>query len=476
MNFMVYDLIFLVVFAIAIAIFLYSRRKGVKKEGMLLLYRTQVGIKLINYAGKKYKKILYALSYISIFIGYLLMVGAVYLVGRIVYLYVAFPQVVKAMKIPPIMPLIPYLPSMFKLNFLPPFYFTYWIIVLAIIAITHEFSHGIFGKRFGIRIKSTGFGFFPFFLPVFLAAFVEQDDKQMAKKDKFSQMAMLSAGTFANVLTAIFFFVILLGLFSVAFMPIGVEFDTYAYSIVSIGDISSINGGNFTNLSYENMLDSLKENETSRIIAGNASYLATKDFLKQQKDASRYVILYDDAPAINANLTGVITEIDGVPIKNKESLSEELLQHSPGDKVGIKTKTGEESLSYEIILSENPNNNNTPWLGIGFYDNQKTGMISKTYLALSYFKEDGVKYEPKFGGITIFIYNLVWWIVLISISVALVNMLPVGIFDGGRFFYLTILAITKKEKIAKNVFSFMTYLFLIVLLVLMIIWGYSFFA
>ena len=33
-----------------------------------------------------------------------------------------------------------------------------------------------------IKVKTTGFGFFPFFLPVFLAAFVELDEKKMAKK------------------------------------------------------------------------------------------------------------------------------------------------------------------------------------------------------------------------------------------------------------------------------------------------------
>jgi len=42
-----------------------------------------------------------------------------------------------------------------------------------------------------------------------VATFVELDEKNMEKKSKFSQMAILSAGTFANVLTAIFFFIIM---------------------------------------------------------------------------------------------------------------------------------------------------------------------------------------------------------------------------------------------------------------------------
>ena len=35
---------------------------------------------------------------------------------------------------------------------------------------------------------------------------------------------------------------------------------------------------------------------------------------------------------------------------------------------------------------------------------------------------------------------------MICFSVALINMLPIGIFDGGKFFFLTVAAITKNEK------------------------------
>ena len=49
-------------------------------------------------------------------------------------------------------------------------------------------------------------------------------------------------------------------------------------------------------------------------------------------------------------------------------------------------------------------------------------------------------------------------------------MLPVGIFDGGRFFYITVLAITKKEEVAKKAFKFMTYFFLFLLVVVMLFW------
>ena len=78
MNFMIYDIILLVSFAIFLSIFLYTKRKKVKKEGLLLLYKTSWGIKLINYLGNKNKTVLKVLSYISVGLGYCLMGGVSY--------------------------------------------------------------------------------------------------------------------------------------------------------------------------------------------------------------------------------------------------------------------------------------------------------------------------------------------------------------------------------------------------------------
>jgi len=177
MGFLIYDLIFLAFFLIVFSILLYVRRKNLKREGLLYLYRTKWGIRLINYIGNKYKRTLKALSYVSVALGYLLMIGIFYLTYTIIKIYVFSPSIVRAIKVPPIMPLIPYLPQVFKLEFLPPFYFTYWIVIIAIIAITHEMAHGIFMRRYNIKIKSTGFAFFPYFFPVF-PAFLLWQNKQ----------------------------------------------------------------------------------------------------------------------------------------------------------------------------------------------------------------------------------------------------------------------------------------------------------
>ena len=475
MNFIIYDLTFLALFVAFVSFFLYTRRKNLKRDGLLFLYKTSWGIRLIEKTGEKYKKTLGVLSYFSIATGYILMAVMFYMLVKIVYIYVTLPSVVRAIKIPPIAPLVPYLPQVFKLDFLPPFYFTYWIVIIAIVAISHEFAHGIFAAYDKIKIKSTGFGFFPFFFPVFLAAFVEPDEETMNKKKIHTQLSVLSAGTFANVLTAILFFGVLWIFFISAFTPAGIIFDTYPYTVVGFSEITSVNGIPITNISYDNVIGKMNEEGLNKIRVQDIEYLLTKKSLEEQR-GNTDVKVYYNAPAINAKLESIITDIDGEKITSMDFLEKEISSRAPGDKIVLTLiSSDEDSYDREIILAEHPGDKNRAWLGIGFNQQNNPGFMGKIYLFLSSFKEQHVYYQPKIDGLSIFIYNLLWWLALISISVALVNMLPLGIFDGGRFFYLTILGITKNEKIAKNCFKISTYFLLFLIFLLMFFWMKSFY-
>ena len=465
MKYLFYDIGLLVLFALFVFIFLYRKRANLKKEGLLFLYRTKWGMKFIDYVGKKYTKTLNIVSYISITFGYFLMIGMLYLFGKIVYLYIAYPAIVREVKVPPIMPLVPYLPQAFKLSFLPPFFFIYWIVILAIIAIAHEFAHGIFMRKYNIQIKSTGFGFFPFFLPVFLAAFVEQDEKSMNKATGFQQKAVLSAGTFANLLTAILFFIIMILFFSFSFSASGVVFDNYAYNVVPIAGITMINGINVSSPNYNQIAELSKNNSFNEIKINNEKFIGIMGFSKDKKA----IALYYDAPAINSGLKGAILEINETKITSLEILENKINSASQGDKINIKTSKG----NYEIELGKNPENSEKAWIGIMFENRESKGALGKVIYSVSSFKKPYIYYESKFEAGE-FIYNFLWWLVLISFSVALVNMIPAGIFDGGRFFYLTILGLTKNEKRAKQWFKGMTSVLLFFLFVLMAFWIVSF--
>jgi membrane-associated protease RseP (regulator of RpoE activity) len=481
MSFVVYDIILLIIFATFISIFLYSRRKGLKREGLLLLYKTSWGIRLIRKFGEKHRKLLRFFGWISIILGYILMATMIYLFGRIVWVYIFSPEFVRLIKIPPIMPLIPYLPSVFKLDFLPPFYFIYWILIIAIIAIPHEFAHGLYAIYNKVRIKTTGFGFFPYFLPVFLAAFVELDEKELSKKSRFGQMATLSAGTFANVLTGILFFFIMWGFFYVGFAPGGVVFDTYSYSIINVSAIQAVNNITLNN-GYNSMLELMEDSENINEIKtheGN-TYWTSKSLFEDPRnrilfEENSQIVVYDDSPAINAGLSGAIFEIDDVRIDNRDELVEELSKKSPNQEIIIKTITKEGEKEYSLVLGQHPEIEEFPWLGIGFLDRSSGGgILDKVFSITTFFRKPHTYYKPVWNA-SEFIYNLLWWIVLISFSIALINMLPVGLFDGGRFFYLTILAITGSEAKARKSFRFITMLFLFFLLMILFFWVWSMF-
>ncbi len=466
MSYMLYDIILLVIFAIVISIVLYKKRRNLKREGVLLLYRTSWGMKLIDYLGKKYKKTLDVLSYISVGLGYLLTIGVLWVTYTLVKIYVTRPDVVNIIKVPPIMPLVPYIDKF--VNFLPPFYFTYWIVILAVIAITHELAHGIFMRRYDIKVKSTGFGFFPFFFPIFPAAFVEQDEKSMVKAKNFEQRAVLSAGTFANTLTAIVFTGALAIFFVAFFSPAGVVFDDYAFSTVNVSSITMINGVNITNPSIEKISELTENASMNDIVANGKEFAGIRSFPYEGA-----ISLYYDAPAIKNHINGAILEINGKSVKTIQELGEELDKYSPGDTVTIKTKNSTAETTVEVKLGENPSEENSPWLGVVFVQQDNSGLMGTIVAAISSFKHPNTYYVSNIGDFGWFIYYLLWWLILMSISVALINMLPMGIFDGGRFFYLTVLKLTKSEKIAVRAFKAATYLFLGLLLLIMLFWVFA---
>ncbi len=454
---------FLVLFTLLVALFLYTRKHNLKREGLLYLYRTKVGLQLIEWTSKKYAPILRPLQYVAIASGYILMLAMIWLLAKLSYHYITSPSLAQQLRVPVITPLIPYIDKLFAVDFLPPFYFTYWIIIIAIIAIPHEFAHGIFARFSKVKIHSTGFGF----LGPFLAAFVEQDEKQMNKAKKFDQLAILAAGTFANVLMTILFAVILFLFIAAVFIPAGVYFNTYAASTLTIEDIAMVDGiplnqaERYLSASNETLV-SLKTTSGSRYFVAPATLSQT---LSEQLPA---ITVYDDAPALNARLRGAITQIDSVPVTSYEELRSALASHNPGENITLTTKddAGKEQ-HFHIVLAGRAGES---YLGIGIVPMQARGVRGLVYKAIGTVHNPLVYYESRLGEFGIFIYDLLWWIVVINISVALCNMLPVGIFDGGRFFYLTVWGLTGSEKAALRTFKASTWIILALVTLLMVKW------
>lgn len=458
---MIFDLIFLVIFTLAISIFLYVKKKNLNREGLMFLYRTKWGIKQMEKVSKAFPRTLNALKYVSIFIGFALMVIMFVLLVQTVLLYVNSPEIVKAIKSPPIMPLIPYFPQIFGMqNLMPPFYFIYFLVAILIVAISHEFSHGIFMKLTKVKIKSTGF----VFLGPILGAFVEQDQKSMDSKKKVDQMAILSAGVFANILMAILFLLFMGLFFTASYTQSGYIFNDYSFSYVPLAAITAL--GNTSN----NITD-VYVSQTKYLFYGNNSQLELVLHNTSLQNAS--LKLYEDAPAIREKISGVIVAIDDSKVRNQEDLRNILESKNPGESINISMMNVSGNVANLIVeLDSRKDNSSKAYLGVISYEKTNAKILNKILSKIIVFKDPNVFYTANYNPqLATFIYNLFWWIMMINIFVALFNMLPLGILDGGRFFFLAIAGITGSEKFAVKSFKAISGIIFFGFILMMILWA-----
>lgn len=461
MPFIYYDLAIFAAFCIFVVLFLYFRRSRVKREGIVFLYRTKKGLKVMDKLNKKFPKLWEMLGPIIIAFGFVFMILIFLLLIQSIFLTYAMPT-----KTPPIIPLVPYLPQALKLP-LPPFYFVYWIVIIAIVAITHEFAHGIFARKHKIKVKSTGFGF----LGPFLLAFVEPDEKQMAKKKKKAQLQILGAGSFSNFVFAIIFVLLMQVFFFAVYQPAGVNY-SLEYSAVNLTHIDAI--GNYTSEEFFNLSDTELEsiNTTLAIKTEKAYYwldpplIQSIPFFKKALLKQGYLTAYADSPAYNANLSGGLMAIDGQEVKNPEQIVQILSEYEPGQTVEIKTSRG----IYNIELDQNKDYPEKAHLGVMFLQLQNNPRAILARTATPFFSPNTFT-EPRFNEEIIkFFSDLFLWLILISFFVAIFNMLPVGFLDGGKFMYLSALMLTKSKKKAETIFKISSYAVGLIFLALIMAW------
>jgi Zn-dependent protease len=192
------DISLAIIFYLLLILYISRNKSKFEFQGKIMaLYKTKLGLKLMDKIARISPKLFHFLGYISIIVGFLGMVFIFYwlLKGTFDLLFVA--EALPA--VAPVLPGLKVIPGLPVLSFL------HWIIAILIIAVIHEFSHGIYARLNKIKIKSSGFALFG---PI-LAAFVEPDEKQMAKKSKKAQLAVFSAGPFSNILTGFLFIAIM---------------------------------------------------------------------------------------------------------------------------------------------------------------------------------------------------------------------------------------------------------------------------
>lgn len=374
-----YDLLLLLVFyLVLLVIFRIYRNKFEIQWKIFALYKTKLGLNLMDKIARKYPNLLMIFGYFGIFIGF---IGMIFTFGFIIWAGYNILFVPKADAM-----LAPVLPGIAVSDKLPILSFWHWIIAILIVAVIHEFSHGVYARLRNIPIKSSGFAF----LGPILAAFVEPDEKQLKKKSIRDQLLVFSAGPFSNIVLGFFVFFIL----SFVFVPL-------------VNGMVHVNG----------------------VVIGSVN---------------------ETLPIANSGLVSgyIIQEIEGKPIENIKIITEELNAKKPGDLVEVKANDS----YYQVELASHPENESRAFLGLSFssYD---------------------IELKERFKGFSWLQKFLDWFVMLlfwtfnISIGVGLFNLLPLGPVDGGRMFHSAMLKLTKNERKAMRILSFVSMLVLFIIFI-----------
>ena len=380
------DFVLMIAFALVLTIILLINRKRVELQKILfpllylIMYKTKWGLKKMDSIANKVKRFKNPLSYTSITLGFVGMILMTYLFLLSVYKYFF---VEKEAVVAPLLPgaSIPGLPELS---------FIHWIIAIFVLATVHEFSHGIFARLYNLKVKSSGFAFFGIILPIIPAAFVEPDEKEMAKAPKKARLSVLSAGTFANFIFAGIFFLIL----SFIIAPM-------AASIVVPQGVMIVN-------------------------------------------------VSEGSPAFEAGVNSqeVITKINGADITKLEDLTSEMEKTKPYEKLTLETENG----TYNLVLEENPNEEGKGHMGVIL--GNKVGLNQELVDKIGMFPIKAL----------IWISILFYWLFLTNLMVGLVNLLPIGIVDGGLMFNLALGTFIKNEKTVKIIFGTVSIILLVLLL------------
>jgi membrane-associated protease RseP (regulator of RpoE activity) len=289
-----------VAFVAILTLFLYLKRKSLETKQLIpyflyfSMYKTKWGLKLMDSIGKKHSRLMSYAGYLGILVGFLGMALISY--GLINNIYVLFTKP----EAQPGVGLV--LPFKAKGVFFVPFF--YWIIAIFVIAVVHEFSHGLIARAHNLKVKSSGFAFLGLVIPIIPAAFVEPDEKELKRRPHSEQLSIFAAGPFSNIAIAFLF----LAVASFMLAPL-------ANAVVEP------NGVKVTD------------------------YVKEKDIFPAEKAGIK--------------IGEAIQKVDNVPTPYISNLSSVLKTKKPNEAVKITT----DKSTYEVKLAESPENSSMAYLG-----------------------------------------------------------------------------------------------------------------
>ena len=195
-----FQVIAAIIFVLSLIIFLYIKRKEIVTQKILFplvymfLYRTKVGLNLMDKLSSKHKELVKLFGYICIGFGFYGMMVISYIIILMSYNLISSPETAEAGA----SLVLPFtnIPGIGYLSFF------HWIIALFVLAIIHEFAHGVVARANDIPINSSGFAFLSILVPIIPAAFVEPDEKKLVKEKPVVQYSVFAAGPIINIIFA----------------------------------------------------------------------------------------------------------------------------------------------------------------------------------------------------------------------------------------------------------------------------------
>jgi membrane-associated protease RseP (regulator of RpoE activity) len=338
-------LISIIVFIIALAAFVYRDRKKFTREFILLTRRTNFGKGFITWLGTRFPRWWKAVGFVSVLVCFFV---SAWFFWQILLLTVNNLTTEAAPGVGVILPSLSPSASAGPGYFAIPFW--YWVIIIGLLALVHEGFHGIMSAREKIRIKSLGAGL----LAVLPFAFVEPDEKQLARSGAWPQLRVFSAGSFANFLLAGLSAFLLITFMSSMFMNAGVAFQTYPATQISAGSITAIGGIPIASLSQMGTVLGGMGNGTVEISADGKVFYSTPPAMLEQLNSSGELIVFEGYGAVKANLTGTIVMIEGREVRTLEDLELVLEDIGPGRNITVTTSMDGETSDFVVGTSPEP--------------------------------------------------------------------------------------------------------------------------
>ncbi len=442
-------LISLIFWGIILALALLLRKK---KDAiyvffpLIALMKTKKLNKLINRIGQKAPRFWKGFWTVGIFVSFGLMIFALYFFFINMLNLIFFPQPENI-----VAPLIPGVTVDLPL-------FAWLILPILFIMTTHEFAHGIAASAEDVEVKSTGVLGAGFFFLIGFGAFVEVDERELysSKYGRNTRLRISAAGTYINGLTFVFTSLILI-IFPLLISPF------YGKEVTEIVDVYTEEEGgfNYGNINNGDVIEALKKtgtsdfiyidgdqnitlhnllyNRTSEIVCTVGDTLTLRIYIPSTNEFTekgvtlgpRYLhgIAYKNISNTQLEITKVYSEAEGGNNYNKGLTEGMIITAINGTSINYDAgNTFEKYLTnYNLTAIEL-----TTMSGIFVLDLDIIGVLIG-FSSNSYYRIPINSIGQFFtGNFPIFLFRELLWLFLLSLSIAIFNMLPLPVFDGDR--------------------------------------------